>query len=453
MKKALSVLMAAGMTATLLAGCSGNASSTESASQAASGSTSTTPASTESIVTAPTEMTFVFADGDDSFKTQMNKIVDGFNEKYPDITITIQPGDGGSYSEFLKTKDSVGEFPDMMEMRDTAMYVRAGKLAPLSDEVASLFASNVEFDGVTYTAPYSGANTMGIMYNKQYFADNGLEVPTTWDEFISLCQTIQDKGDMAPLVVGGSDVWHIGFLYDLCYANDVLEKDPDFIEKCYTGEKNFSDPDYQQALTDLSQLLGFAQEGWASTPDAQITTFFVNDMAAMMFSGTHMFSQITDADPEFEFGWFAVPDRDGKVSLMGGGTAAGWALSAEAAKDPNKQAAFDAFCQYFFSEEVYSEYCETMAAIPTTATMPAMDVSEQFQAVLDATESADYMHLMWNQEIGNKELPPDFRNFTYKTCIEVAQGTRDIDSASEELQKTWEVALQSFNPTTGLGVA
>lgn len=454
MKKALSVLMAAGMAATMLAGCGGTAPSSSASTESTESTTSTSEAaSTESIVTEPTEMTFVFADGDDAFKTQMNKIVDSFNEKYPDITITIQPGDGGSYSEFLKTKDSVGEFPDMMEMRDTAMYVRAGKLAPLSEDVASLFSSNVDFDGVTYTAPFSGANTMGIMYNKQYFEENGLEVPTTWDEFITLCQTIQDKGDMAPLVVGGSDVWHIGFLYDLCYANDVLETDPDFIEECYKGTKNFSDPNYQQALTDLSQLLGFAQEGWASTPDAQITTFFVNDMAAMMFSGTHMFSQITDADPEFEFGWFAVPDREGKVSLLGGGTAGGWALSAEAAKDPNKQAAFDAFCEYFFSDEVYGEYCEVMAAIPTTATMPTMDVSEQFQAVLDALESADYLHLMWNQEIGNKELPPDFRNFAYKTCIEVAQGTRDINSASEELQKTWDVALQSFNPTTGLGVA
>ena len=315
----------------------------------------------------------------------------------------------------------------MMEMRDTAMYVRAGKVAPLSDDVKALFTSTVEFDGVTYTAPMSGANTMGIMYNKKYFADNGLEIPKTWDEFITLCQTIKDKGDMSPLVVGGSDVWHVGFLYDLCYANNVLESDPDFIEECYKGEKDFSDPNFQKAVTDLAEVLSFAQDGWASTPDAQITT-------------------------DFEYGWFAVPDRDGKVNLLGGGTAGGWALSAEAAKDPDKQAAFDAFCKYFFSSDVYGEYCEQMAAIPTTVETPKMNSSEQFQAVLDALSAADYTHLMWNQEVGNRELPPDFRNFTYKTCIEVAQGSRDVASASAELQKTWNVALQSFNPTTGLGV-
>ena len=78
-----------------------------------------------SIVSAPTELTYIFADGDEGAKASMNEIVNKFNETYPDITVTIEPGNGGAYSEFIKTKDSVGEFPDVMEMRDTAMYVRA----------------------------------------------------------------------------------------------------------------------------------------------------------------------------------------------------------------------------------------------------------------------------------------------------------------------------------------
>ena len=117
MKKALSAAMAAGMTAVMLAGCGSSASSAaESTAPAESTSAAaSTEAAAESVVSAPTALSFVFADGDDTFKTQMNKIVDDFNAANPDITITIEPGDGGSYSEFLKTKDSVGEFPDMME--------------------------------------------------------------------------------------------------------------------------------------------------------------------------------------------------------------------------------------------------------------------------------------------------------------------------------------------------
>ena len=66
---------------------------------------------------------------------------------YPDITVTIEPGNGGAYSEFLKTKDSVGEFPDVMEMRDTAVYVRAGKLEPLPDDIVNLFKTTTAFAG------------------------------------------------------------------------------------------------------------------------------------------------------------------------------------------------------------------------------------------------------------------------------------------------------------------
>lgn len=448
MKKILALALAACMVLTTACG----AQTANSASADNSVSSAASQAASSAIVTAPTKLTFIFADGDENYKSEMNRVVDAFNAAYPDITIEIQPGDGGSYSEFLKTKDSVGEFPDMMEMRDAAQYVRAGKIAPLSDEIVSLFNTTVQFEGVTYTAPFSGANTMGIMYNKKYFTENGLAVPKTYDEFISLCKAIKDKGDMAPLVVGGSDIWHLGFLYDVCYANNVLVSDADFIEHCYQGSKNMSDDAMKGTMTDLAELLSYAQEGWASTPDAQITTFFVNDMAAMMFSGTHMFKQIQDADPNFEYGWFAIPSRDGTYNLYGGGTAQGWALSAESAKDANKKAAFEAFCRFFFAKDNYKIYCETMAALPTTADVPNLDVSEQFQAVLDAVIGAQKLHLMWNNEIGSKELPPDFRNFTYKTCIEVAQGTRTIDSACAELQKTWDVASQSFNPVTGVGI-
>lgn len=32
-----------------------------------------------------------------------------------------------------------------------------------------------------------------MLYNKQVFADNNLDVPTTWDEFIDVCDTLKIK--------------------------------------------------------------------------------------------------------------------------------------------------------------------------------------------------------------------------------------------------------------------
>lgn len=463
-KRLMASLLCMTMAGTLLAGCgakatagtttqapaAGTEAKTEAAkTEAAKTEADTTAAGTEaSIVTEPTELTFIFADGDEGAKASMNEIVNRFNETYPDIKVKIQPGNGGAYSEFLKTKESVGEFPDVMEMRDTPMYVRANMLEPLPDDIVSMFKTTIPFDGKTYTAPLAGENTQGIIYNKKYFDENGFTEPKTYDEFVELCQKIKDKGDMAPLVIGGQDIWHVGFWFYKAYNDQVMSQDVDFIKHCYEGTKDFSDPAIVATFEEMKTIFQYAQEGWVSTPDAQITTFLVSDMAAMMYSGTHMFSQIIDADPNFEVGWFAVPSPDGKTRLVGGGGAGGLAISAESAKDPNKKAAAEEFIRFFYTPENYKVYCDKLNAIPSTVETPDLDAAPVMMKVIEATNTADDLSVMWNGRVGENELPPDFRNFTYKTVIEVIQGQRDIPSACEEMNKTWQVAMQSFNPVT-----
>lgn len=452
-KKLIASLLCSGMAVTMLAGCTGNASSSTTGadtkanqSEAVTEAVSSSSEEKKSIVTAPTELTFIFADGDEGAKASMNETVNRFNRAYPDITVKIQPGNGGAYSEFLKTKESVGEFPDIMEMRDTPVYVRAGMLEPLPDDIVSLFNSTVPFDGKTYTAPIAGENTQGIIYNKKYFDENGFTEPATYEEFLELCQKIKDKGDMSPLVIGGQDIWHIGFWFYKAYNDQVLSQDPDFIKHCYEGTKNFSDPSIAASFEELKKIFQYGQEGWVSTPDAQITTFLVSNMSAMMYSGTHMFSQIKAADPNFSVGWFPVPSPDGKTRLVGGGGAGGLAISAETAKDSNKKAAAEEFIRFFFQPENYKVYCDKLNAIPSTKVLPDLDADPVMMEVIEATGKADDLSVMWNGRIGDNELPPDFRNFMYKTTIEVIQGQRDIPSACEELNKTWQVAMQSFNP-------
>ncbi len=94
------------------------------------------------------------------------------------------------------------------------MYVRAGMLEPLPEDIISLFKTTVAFDGKTYTAPLSGENTQGIIYNKKYFDDNGFTELKTYDEFMELCQKIKDKGVIWRLWLLAdriSGIWVSGF--------------------------------------------------------------------------------------------------------------------------------------------------------------------------------------------------------------------------------------------------
>ena len=452
-KKLISILACASMAVSVFTGCSssneGGATSvtTENTAVTSKSESKTTNTTTEKI--EPVKMSLVFADGDEAAKTAINTIIDKFNQANEHITITYQPGNGGNYNEFLTTKDSVGEFPDIVEMRNTAVYVRADKIMPFTQELIDLFETTVSFDGEVYTAPFAAENTQGVMYNKKFFKENGLnEAPATYEAFIQLCEDIQAIGEMSPVVVGGNDLWHMGFWFNKFYNDEVIGENQDFIADLYAGTASWTEDAPKRAIQKMCDLFQYVDAGWASTPDSQLTAMLVSEKAAMLFSGSHMFSQIQEADPSFELGWFPVPDSNGKINLVGGPGSGGWSLSMEAAQDPAKVEAFTAFIKFFFEPENYVIYCEALSFVPSTVDKPDMNVSEVFQAVLDAVEIADTKQVMWNSQIGTKELPPDFRNYTYKTVVEVIQGQKTLDKAVEELDAQWKVSTVDFNPVT-----
>lgn len=58
----------------------------------------------------------------------------------------------------------------------------------------------------------------GFYYNQKMFEDNGWEVPTIYDEFLTLAGEIKDK-DIVPLAMDGGDGWPMAV-----YLSDILFK-------------------------------------------------------------------------------------------------------------------------------------------------------------------------------------------------------------------------------------
>ncbi len=96
-------------------------------------------------------------------------------------------------------------------------------------------------------------------------------------------------------MIGGQDIWHVGFWFYKTYNDQVMSQDIDFIKHCYEGTKDFSDPAIVATFEEMKTSFSMPRmAGYHLMP--RLTTFLVSDMAAMMYSGTHMFSQIKDAD-------------------------------------------------------------------------------------------------------------------------------------------------------------
>src|SRR5688572_16170536 len=83
------------------------------------------------------QLDFVYT-GDPAFRQAMDEVLASFSEEHPNIVIKGESATDGSYSEYLRTKDATGEFPDMFQLIDVQEYVDSDKLAVVPEELTSL---------------------------------------------------------------------------------------------------------------------------------------------------------------------------------------------------------------------------------------------------------------------------------------------------------------------------
>lgn len=380
---------------------------------------------------APKEVSFTiaYATGDPATKQAIETTIDAFTEKNPHIKIVnYSETTSAAYLDWLKTKDAVGQFPDLVEMRDTKVFADAGKIVELPEDLRGLFKTLPEYDGKVYNAPIVGTAPQGIIYSKKAYADAGItELPKTYDEFLAIQEKLAASG-ISPIVVGGKDIFHMGFWTNFFFENEVYAADPDWNSKRTAKTASFTDANMVKAVTDYKELFTkYVDKGWLSTADNQTASILVSGKAAQLFSGPWMFGQIAEADPSFEFGFYAVPNREGKTVINGLPSLAGWSLSAEAAKDADKVEAMKEFIKFFFDPAEYGPYLATVNGIPTTSAEVTYETGEQMKEVLrlmsDDTVVKSLGLANW---YGENAIPPQFRNWFYKLLQELVLKNGDV---------------------------
>ncbi|UUZ84674.1 extracellular solute-binding protein [Paenibacillus sp. P26] len=401
----------------VLSACGGpaNSSSNSGASTGAGAGSAAAPSKTVTF-------TIGYATGDPATKQAMADAVAAFTKANPSIKINdLSEGGMASYLDWLKTKDAVGEFPDLVEMRDTQLFSEAGKIAELPAEWLGLFADAPKLNGKYWTAPIAGNAPQGIIYSKKAYADAGITAePKTYDEFLAIQEKLKAKG-ITPLTFGGKDIFHWGFWVNKFLMDDVFADDPDWNSKRTKGQASFTDAGPMQAMKDLNELFtkGYVDKGYLSTADNQTASMLVTGKAAELFSGPWMFAQITQADPKFEFGWYPVPDRKGRIIVNGLNTLQGWAISTKANQDADKKAAISEFIKFFFSKDQYSKFLKAVNGLPTTKENITYESGPQMKRVLEVMgDPKTIKSLQINTFWGENQMPPQWRNWFYKLIQE-----------------------------------
>lgn len=240
------------------------------------------------------------------------KMQEEFNATHDDIYLTIEsPNDAMTV---LKTRLIKEDAPDIIGIGGDVNYsnfLDAEILKDISDfegisQVKQSYldiAKNLEFvplDGV-YSVPYV-ANAAGVLYNREMFEENDWEIPTTWDEFLELCDTIQASGQQ-PLYFGFKDVW-------TCLApwnSLAIDLAPaDVCQQVNRGETKFAD-EYTEVAEKMLALLPYAQDDPFAYNYNDACTAFANGESAMYCIGSYAVPQIQSVNPDMDIDSFVMP--------------------------------------------------------------------------------------------------------------------------------------------------
>ena len=258
--------------------------------------------------------------------------VAAYTAKNPDVSIDIEvrPG-GGEGDNIVKTRLATSSMADVFFYNSGSLFQALNatqNLLPLTNEpfqanVQESFKSVVSAGGEVYGAPFAPAMGGGIFYNKPIYAELGLEIPKTWDEFMANNEKIKAAGKTAVIQTYG-ETWTSQVVVLADFFN-VLADAPDFAEQFTANEAKFATtPSAERSFEKLQELYdaGFynADFGAATYPDG--LRMVATGEGAHYPMLTFGIGAIAETVPDHiqDVGFFALPgetaDKNGLTTWM-----------------------------------------------------------------------------------------------------------------------------------------
>lgn len=247
-----------------------------------------------------------------------------FNEDNPDIVVSVDASvpSGSEGDNLLKTRLATGDAPDMFWYNSGALLQALNpdqqllNIAdePFMDNVLDSFKPTVSTANGTYGVPIDVAGGGGIFYSIPIYEELGLEVPTTWDEFVSNTQAIKDAGYDNALIQTFGDTWTSQIIMLADYYN-IYAEDPDWADKYTANEAHYADTpialrsfEKMQDLADMDLL----NEDYASLTFADALDRMASGEGAQYPMLMFAIDTMTDLYPEAseDIGYFAIPGDD-----------------------------------------------------------------------------------------------------------------------------------------------
>lgn len=385
LKKMFAVMLTATIAFGALTGCSSSSNSNETTTAAASTTTAAESTSASEVTTATSDAgiqpcTIEFWHGmNNKQQDALIALTDKFNAEN-EYGITVNLTNQGGYSD-LSTKltaNAVADtLPDLSQAYNNWLSSYVDKIVPLDDFIANDFDNyediiegyrdeNSQF-GFISGVPFN-KSTYVLFYNKTMFDELGLTAPTTWDELLTVAETI--KANKGIETIGWDDL--AGMFQAMLAQNGC-----DYIDE--TGALF----DNEKGLETVTYIMNLYNNGYARLvgEDGYFSNVISNQLIASYVGSSTGASYITAEN--WELGVAPLISNVDKAANAAGTNIVMFT------QDENKQKAAWEYLKFITSEEATVEWAMATGYLPIRTSAYESDTYQTFMST-DITAPAAY---------------------------------------------------------------
>ncbi|RZS91626.1 carbohydrate ABC transporter substrate-binding protein (CUT1 family) [Motilibacter rhizosphaerae] len=424
-------VLAASVLALGLAACGGSSTSQSTSSSAASGAAGAASASTD------LKATLTYGLWDQTQVPAVQKVLAGFNAKYPGVKVNVNVTPYADYWTKLQTQASSKTLPDVFWMNgpNFQLYAANKQLAPITDQVKSGAIDPTKYpkalddlytlDGVQYGVP-KDFDTIAIWANTALFKEAGVALPTgdwTWQQFQDTAKQISDKLKSKGIYGAAA-----GMDGQTTYYDTIFQAGGTVVDGKKSGYDSAASQQGIQFWTDL--IKSGASPSVKQLTDTTADQWFTSGKLAMYQGGSWFRSALTKGPVSSSVKVLPLPMGKQKATVIHG------VANVVAASSKNKEAA-QALQDYFASQEAEQTLGSAGSVIPaytgTQSTFAASMPGADLQVFLDALAYAKPLPVSANTAAWNAletDLLPD-----------AFSGARPVADVTKELAAKMDTAL------------
>ena len=270
-------------------------------------------ASAEDVV----ELEFVYHKTESNAIDAMETVINNFNAANPGIKVNlVQVPDTATV---LQSRAQLNEMPDMFGCTTGNMFELMFEDGIIMDLTGQEFLSSVEpsslemstYNGKNWRLPYS-LSCYGLYVRTDIFEEQGLALPTTWDELMDVCEKLTAAG-ITPFALPDKTMVYQRMERMMSFMS---EDDTEF-KQIAAGELEAKDSTLLQNYANASlQIVNYMTPESLGAEYTESYQQLIAGQAAMTINGGWSLATLKDYDPDIKVALIPMPNPTGEESKV-----------------------------------------------------------------------------------------------------------------------------------------